>query len=166
MAIASSSLLLTAVGFPTTTFSTAAASSAASSSVIFSAASSSSTTRASLGPLTSIFNPPDACSYYGGAGNSADLNGFWAAQGCSDSTMIDTDTCWPPITSTLPQPSPPLEGFGFYSPGLVCPNGYYTACVSSYATEESAAASTIFASEYEFQFELEPGETAVGCCPT
>ncbi|KAI8634931.1 hypothetical protein F5Y19DRAFT_469984 [Xylariaceae sp. FL1651] len=67
----------------------------------------------------------------------------------------DDAECWPPSTSTY-TPGPYLSGWGFYSPGLVCPEGYYNACSATYM------------GSYDFQpqFPLTTGETAVGCCPS
>ncbi|KAH6641280.1 hypothetical protein F5144DRAFT_563049 [Chaetomium tenue] len=46
-------------------------------------------------------------------------------------------------------------GWGFYSPGLACPTGYTAACTAEYGKR----------SDWEVEFTLIPGETAVGCCP-
>lgn len=70
----------------------------------------------------------------------------------------DAITCWPPTSKGAPTPivSPGgWEGYGFYSPGLVCPAGYTSACT---ATEGGH-------SDWDVQFSMTQGETAVGCCP-
>ncbi|KAH8771020.1 hypothetical protein F5883DRAFT_551694 [Diaporthe sp. PMI_573] len=59
----------------------------------------------------------------------------------------------------LMQPSAghlPFRGWGFYSPGLICPHGYTSACT---ATAKGGA-------QWPVQFVMLEGETAVGCCPT
>jgi hypothetical protein len=86
----------------------------------------------------------------------------WQAQNCyRGTTAADETTCWPPglgSTSQLLVDGHKLElyGFGFYSPGLICPAGYTSAC--------SATASAT--SNFNFQFPPTKMETAVGCCPT
>ncbi|KAM3501722.1 hypothetical protein MY10362_005339 [Beauveria mimosiformis] len=49
-----------------------------------------------------------------------------------------------------------MLGWGFYSPGLVCPDGYTTACTAIFGQR----------ADWSTQFPLVAGETAVGCCPT
>lgn len=44
---------------------------------------------------------------------------------------------------------------GFYSPGLVCPDGYLSACTATWDGF----------SDWQVQFPMTAGETAVGCCP-
>lgn len=50
----------------------------------------------------------------------------------------------------------PFRGWGFYSPGLVCPHGYTSACTATAGGD----------AQWPVQFEMLEGETAVGCCPT
>ncbi|KAI9705201.1 MAG: hypothetical protein M1820_005348 [Bogoriella megaspora] len=53
---------------------------------------------------------------------------------------------------------------GVYSPGLVCPDGYVTACSATMLSNDP----TLTASPSEafpFLNPIRPGETAVGCCP-
>lgn len=70
--------------------------------------------------------------------------------------QVDATQCWPPTTAGASYPSLPFYGRGFYSPGLVCPHGYTSACT---ATANALA-------DWPVQFEMLEGETAVGCCPT
>ncbi len=65
--------------------------------------------------------------------------------------------CWPPRAATVASTGQDLveAGWGFYSPGLVCPAGYVSAC--------SATAGG--SSDWQPQWSLTSGETAVGCCP-
>ncbi|KAA6412564.1 MAG: hypothetical protein FRX48_03555 [Lasallia pustulata] len=107
--------------------------------------------RKNLGPLTNSFTPPSSCTINVIA---RDTGTAWQGQECTDDNVFDAVTCWP--TATVPAPVPPFEGWGFYSPGLVCPDGYTSACTASFNPSQSAS----------FQFALSSSETAVGCCPT
>lgn len=68
----------------------------------------------------------------------------------------DDMSCWPPpsVNQALLRKHP-FQGLGFYSPGLACPTGYTTACTAEYGRRP----------QWDIQFALVPGETAVGCCP-
>ena len=120
----------------------------------FSKASAWGMSRSILGPLTATFTQPAPCTVPaivdGGPSNIAFL-----AQGCSGATIQDAATCWPAITIEFP--SAPFEGLGAYSPGLVCPSGYATACSAVYSSGGN---------QNLFQFALQASETAAGCCPT
>ena len=116
-----------------------------------------------LGPLTTTFTPPTACSTpvfrFPPGVLQASFQSASQAQTCSSSPgfqlLIDATTCWPNHVS-LPQSSISLHGAGYYSPGLICPVGYSTACT----------ATGTGGSNFEYQFPLSVGdETAVGCCP-
>lgn len=122
--------------------------------------------RVILGPLTTTtWEAPASCAVAveGCAGALACSYGY-QAQSCyasTSSTSItygdeDNTDCWPPRSSFGSTPTPPLEGWGFYSPGIVCPVGMTAACT---ATEGGA-------SGWPVQYGLLPGETAIGCCPT
>jgi len=118
-----------------------------------------------LGPLTTVFTPPPACTNAvgvvdggllgigligGGVLNVANLG-----QACARGKGVDATSCWPPTSSGAPSKAAPLNGWGYYSPGVNCPAGYATAC----------AATAGGRSDWPVQFRLNPGETAVGCCP-
>ncbi|KAB5578850.1 hypothetical protein GE09DRAFT_1262110 [Coniochaeta sp. 2T2.1] len=119
-----------------------------------------------LGPLTTVFTPPPACTVAvgqvdggllglgllggGPAGNFAFLG-----QTCNAGQPADATTCWPAPSSGAPPAPSPLRGWGVYSPGIECPAGYATAC-------SATAGGT---SGWPLQFQLTAGETAVGCCP-
>lgn len=148
-----------------------------------------------LGPLTTTFTRPSSCTYlFGGASAQTVLDATVAAQAqmCTGvfeeggagpnagnssfptAFFFDDVDCWPPAavetpSSTAPDAeSPavtPLNGRGFYSPGLVCPKGYTTACTQAISDDGSHSAITQGVS-FTFQFDLSAGETAVGCCPT
>jgi hypothetical protein len=117
--------------------------------------------RTILGPLTITYTAPSSCAV--GVWRSFCNNLEWQAQSCfssrSGSTtnygVEDNTDCWPPRSSFISTPTPPLYGWGFYSPGLVCPNGMESAC--------SATGSG--SSGWPVQFGLLEQETAVGCCP-
>lgn len=118
-------------------------------------------TRANLGPLTTTFTAPKRCTDAMHEPSAAPLGGAGRlAQTCYNDHMIDDTACWPsPPTITKgvlssPTPTPPWAG-GVYTPGLVCPNAHTTACSATAGVDGG----------FTFQFGLEPGETAMGCCP-
>ncbi|AEO65597.1 d99e07fe-2df0-492e-9305-e01d445d4ce0 [Thermothielavioides terrestris] len=110
-----------------------------------------------LGPLTTTWTMPDSCTVH--VLDCATCSEGFRGQTCivSDGSVepVDYTGCWPPITDHAPLPRTPFLGWGFYSPGLVCPAGYTTACSAEYGKR----------AEWDIQFTLLPGETAVGCCP-
>ncbi|KAK4161111.1 hypothetical protein QBC43DRAFT_218268 [Cladorrhinum sp. PSN259] len=106
-----------------------------------------------LGPLTTTFVPPPACTAAVRAGNNAYLG-----QGCSRGNPVDATSCWPATSKGASSKEGSLSGWGFYSPGLHCPTGYATAC--------SATGGNGGKSDWPVQFRLVAGETAVGCCPS
>jgi len=119
-----------------------------------------------LGPLTTTFTPPAACTVAVGAGRGglAGLFGFggdedvaFLGQACSRGKAFDDTACWPETSKGAEKKEAPLSGWGFYSPGLHCPVGYATAC--------SATGGSGGGSGWPVQFKLRDGETAVGCCP-
>lgn len=110
-----------------------------------------------LGPLTTAWSMPDSCKTH-----------FVKCPTCTDAYMgqrcsrtkgaeaaHDHTTCWPPAAARAGTPTPAFFGWGFYSPGLACPTGYTTACTAEHGGR----------SEWDIQFTLVAGETAVGCCP-
>ncbi|KAK0732005.1 hypothetical protein B0H67DRAFT_474827 [Lasiosphaeris hirsuta] len=120
-----------------------------------------------LGPLTTTFTPPAACTVAVGAVDGGLLGLLGGAvpsiaflgQSCSRGKGVDATTCWPPTSSgAQARSAPPLNGWGFYSPGVHCPAGYATAC--------SATGGSGGGSGWPVQFRLLDGETAVGCCPS
>lgn len=110
-----------------------------------------------LGPLTTAWSMPDSCTNF--VVNCAECTfGFRGQQcvaGTSSTNAEDHTTCWPPAISRAGTPRHPFIGWGFYSPGLACPTGYTTACTAQHGGR----------AEWDIQFTLVPGETAVGCCP-
>jgi hypothetical protein len=121
--------------------------------------------RVILGPLTTAtWESPASCAVVveGCAGTSTCSYGY-QAQSCyatpSGSTISygdeDNTDCWPPRASFVTTPIPPLTGWGFYSPGIICPTGMIQACTATYGG----------ASGWPVQFGLTEGETAIGCCP-
>ena len=127
-------------------------------------ATTSASTRSALGPLTTLFEPPQTCTLYG---SMVGTIGGYQAQGCGPSdNLIDEAQCWPRVT-TLQTPHPPFLGRGFYSPGTICPAGYTVVCSSSSASSgQPPAVATTGSDFFSFQFPLIAGEGAVGCCPT
>ena len=120
-------------------------------------AAATTTSRSILGPLTTIYVPSGICTNYGG---STDDFVAFQAQGCSGGILQDTASCWP--SATIPAPNPPYTSWGFYSPGTICPSGYYSACGAGFANEASITSSTPY---FSFEYPLIAEETAVGCCP-
>jgi hypothetical protein len=114
-----------------------------------------------LGPLTTTFAPPPACTVAVGAKRGlidrGDRDVAWLGQACSRGKPVDDPSCWPETSKGVEEKKGALEGWGFYSPGLHCPVGYATAC--------SAIGGSGGESGWPVQFKLLDGETAVGCCP-
>lgn len=128
-------------------------------------------TRRSLGPLTTTFTPPDECLVFGVNGDNTTIYGLENAQLCSSSWNYNASSCWPTVapsvwaslSSSIYKNSGlhAFNGLGFYSPGLLCPQGYTQACT---ALGNGPLAS---GSSFPFQqFPPAPGETAIGCCPS
>ena len=120
--------------------------------------------RNSLGPLTTTFAHPSECWNWGIEDYTASLQ-----QGCTSSSLIDTIDCWPPIPESIVEARSILSsehfyGLGFYSPGFVCPTGYTSACTQIQPPSGELPSIEVDVS-FDFQYPLEPGETAIGCCP-
>ncbi|GAB1309879.1 Proline-rich receptor-like protein kinase PERK2 [Madurella fahalii] len=115
-----------------------------------------------LGPLTTTFTPPPECTVAVGADRgflgigAGPSDVAWLGQSCSRGKPSDATTCWPPTSRGAEEGSRPLQGWGFYSPGIHCPAGYATACSATGGGR----------SGWPVQFQLRDGETAVGCCPS
>lgn len=116
--------------------------------------------RTILGPLTTTFTQPPSCTT---AMVEPDASGLFAFLGhtCGVSNGndfgFDDTSCWPATSSGAAAPSTSLQGWGFYSPGTICPSGYASAC--------SATGGAGSLTGWPIQFELLDRETAVGCCP-
>lgn len=109
-----------------------------------------------LGPLTTTWTPPPACTIPVAQCSNCTIG--YQAQTCySGAEKQDEPTCWPPQTSGAVTRAPPLMGWGLYSPGLVCPSGYATAC--SYDGRKQTG-------NFNFLFRPQASETAIGCCPS
>ncbi|KAK0733518.1 hypothetical protein B0T26DRAFT_745553 [Lasiosphaeria miniovina] len=84
-----------------------------------------------LGPLTTTFTPPAPCLVP--VGQCTTCTVAWNGQECAPSSGTfaqDAETCWPATTNGVPKVTLPFAGWGFYSPGLVCPVGYTSACTA------------------------------------
>lgn len=68
-------------------------------------------------------------------------------------TPTENNACLPSIEGSATSVIGTL--MGFYSPGLVCPNGYKTACRTTAGDQGNR----------ELSIELTSGETGAGCCP-
>lgn len=109
-------------------------------------------TRRNLGPLTTAtFTAPDDCEYIFPSGTTGSRGVT-----CDGNTAVDETTCWPPRSADAYIAVPPFDGWGFYSPGIVCPLGYTTACNATAGGQTG----------WDVQFPMTTGETAAGCCPT
>ncbi|KAI9654767.1 MAG: hypothetical protein M1821_005761 [Bathelium mastoideum] len=58
-----------------------------------------------------------------------------------------------------------IGGWGYYSPGLACPQGFTTAC-SAIGSNGTVTTAGNQAQRFSFQYPLDPLETAAGCCPS
>ena len=119
--------------------------------------------RSIIGPLTTTFTPPSHCSEVG-LGRFADGYGVlsaWVAMvgvvSSGNNFPTNDDRCWPSATRISSQDA---QGWGIYSPGLICPAGYTTACTSAPAISNWRSSEG-----FEFMSPVLPGETAAGCCP-
>ncbi|KAI1395036.1 hypothetical protein F4819DRAFT_506218 [Hypoxylon fuscum] len=109
-----------------------------------------------LGPLTTTWTPPPACSIVVAACSAC--SGGWQAQTCPGSNVVqDNPSCWPPRTSGASTPEQPFLAWGLYSPASICPYGYSTACSYNGALETG---------DFNFYFQPKATETVIGCCPT
>ncbi|KAK6080485.1 hypothetical protein SCUP515_03504 [Seiridium cupressi] len=117
-------------------------------------------TRRNLGPLTTTFIAPSYCNNAIAFAGCSTCSYGWLAQTCSDNAAIagDDSSCWPTVTDNPPSITggPAFHGWGFYSPGIMCPDGYTSACASTAGQDDG----------FNFQFRLTSSETAAGCCPT
>ncbi|KAI0023120.1 hypothetical protein F4780DRAFT_777242 [Xylariomycetidae sp. FL0641] len=111
-----------------------------------------------LGSLTTTWTPPPECTInIQAGGDPRAFSSGWRAQNCVSGPVVqDQPTCWPPRAAGVATPTQPLLAWGLYSPGLVCPDSYETAC--SY----DGGAGT---GDFDFTFSPRASETAVGCCP-
>ncbi|KAI0445170.1 hypothetical protein F4803DRAFT_192969 [Xylaria telfairii] len=110
------------------------------------------TTRTNLGPLTTATWTYTCTEVIQQCG---DCDEGWAAQTCISGVVTDNQDCWPPRATNVPPTSGALIGWGVYSPGIVCPDGYTSAVGATHGGS----------SDFTFQYPLTAGETAIGCCP-
>ena len=114
--------------------------------------------RVNLGPLTTTFTPGPSCLPF-----IDGINLVYLAQTCTtEASLADDPACWPSPSDIVPS-SPPLTGYGVYSPGNICPAGYTTAC-SQTASEVGNRSTT--SGNFLFQYPPTASERAYGCCPT
>ncbi|KAI1123994.1 hypothetical protein F5Y10DRAFT_269535 [Nemania abortiva] len=81
----------------------------------------------------------------------------WAAQTCVSGTVTNNQgDCLPPRATNVPATTGgAVFVWGVYSPGIICPGGYTSAVGATYGGS----------SDFNFQYPLTAGETAIGCCP-
>ncbi|KAF2147009.1 uncharacterized protein K452DRAFT_330364 [Aplosporella prunicola CBS 121167] len=113
-----------------------------------------------IGPLTTAFKFPDDCAMplmFAGY-NSSDFTAYQAVD-CGTIVLPYQRKCWPlgapRLSSGQKEQTPSV---GFYSPGVICPKNYTSACTSIFGENASGA--------FSFAFPPSEKETAVGCCPS
>lgn len=117
-------------------------------------------TRINLGPLTTVFVPPPHCTRAALSGSNAIFGQSCNPVDDKTATPADDTGCWPRATAYPSVAKPSLAGLGFYSPGLLCPTGYVSACTAVSSTKgQSVEAPRVTG---KFMFPLVAGETAVG----
>lgn len=111
--------------------------------------------RVVLGPLTTTFDQaPGLCSTPLHIDFSNGTLFEFLGATCSGSYPAFQTLCWPPFSGTRL-----FTNFGlsvFYSPGLYCPSGFETSCLTTEGIDDGYS---------NFLFSLETGETAAACCP-
>lgn len=130
-----------------------------------------------LGPLTTTFTAPTRCSQAYWLSDSSRVYNPTLGQIC---TTVDGEidysqdsSCLPPVASTilasLVGPSEVIyttyDYKGYYSPGIVCPAGYTTACAAQAGADGIQSALSNFQS-FGFVHSATADETVAGCCPT
>lgn len=109
-----------------------------------------------LGPLTATFTQPPECTTAVAQASGEALVGRLAEVCGGETGAIDT-ACWPTVSFGVPGPKTDSPGWGFYSPGIICPAGHTSAC--------SATGGLLGQKDWSLQYTLAASETAVGCCP-
>ncbi|KAH8772493.1 hypothetical protein F5883DRAFT_641863 [Diaporthe sp. PMI_573] len=108
-----------------------------------------------LGPLTATFTQPPECTTAVAQVSGEVLLGR-LAEVCGVETGVLDTACWPPTSFGVPGPSTESPGWGYYSPGIICPAGHTSAC--------SATGGLLGKKDWPMQYTLSDTETAVGCC--
>ncbi|OTB03196.1 hypothetical protein M426DRAFT_12783 [Hypoxylon sp. CI-4A] len=127
-----------------------------------------------LGPLTAAWTPPSSCTIPFNFCTDSECTGIFGAtcartyeDDCTDSRAsctssftyvgYDDPDCWPPRSSSISLPTDILlSGWGYYSPGILCPAGHTSACFATAGGH----------SDWQPQIPLQSDETAAGCCPS
>lgn len=140
-----------------------------------------------LGPLTSTFTAPASCATEHGTWlvPASGPTSFWNPVECK---FFPVNDCYPSsaaMKSHVPtgvEPTPGMAYLPYYSPGLVCPSGWETVGVAEKLSPSSTSMSGMFSQEISLPTSgvvgfvnnpnpnvlmaaLDPGETAVVCCP-
>lgn len=127
------------------------------------------TTTTNFGPLTTTFVPPDDCEpYLYRAGGGTTLGMWGSACVVEDGTASSTirKTCFPGDYGNYLR-TRERSTLGLYSPGLVCPSGFTSACsVSRIKGEPAPTTANEFSTPADLfiWLKLSEGETAVWCC--
>lgn len=114
--------------------------------------------RTVLGPLTTTFTYPSSCSVV--VKDCLTCERGYQAQTCGTNPsngqgVQDDPDCWPERSNNDLTTGFAFNGWGIYSPGIHCPDGYTTACAATAGIDGG----------FPFQYSLEKSETAIGCCP-
>src|SRR4051794_12868376 len=120
--------------------------------------------RANLGPLTMVYTPPASCftpwvrayhNYY--IANYGQI--CWTGEGPS---YYVAELCYPLLLGSTHNQQ--VNVIPIFSPGFSCPSGFTPACTVTRGASETSPLST--GTDYTVQWSiLDPGETAVNCCP-
>lgn len=118
-------------------------------------------TRPILGHLTESWTPPASCfSVQVPGARASPWTAAFLGRTCRGYYygVFDDANCWPPTTANAPEHlnTAFFSGWGFYSPGTLCPSGFTKACTATFDQPVTG---------WKLQFPLAPGETAAGCCP-
>ncbi|KAI0397968.1 hypothetical protein F5Y17DRAFT_256120 [Xylariaceae sp. FL0594] len=116
--------------------------------------------RTNLGPYTTDTWTYSCTEVIQNVNKGAANDNGWAAQTCivdsgKNNRPTDEQDCWPPRQTGVPTTTEAVAGWGVYSPGISCPAGYTSVAASTHGVK----------SGFKFQFPLDVGETAIGCCP-
>ena len=123
--------------------------------------------RLDLGPMTTIFTAPSACSTpYVFQGLYPGMELGWT---CIFSDGLEfvgwNKQCYPsPMNPVMGDFYTYPDSVAFFSPATVCPNGYTKACTIP-KTASAPGSTFLSTAEYEIWRNLVAGETAIGCCP-
>ena len=126
-------------------------------------------TLSNMGPMTTTFTPPISCGTISLDAEITLTSGVLQVEGvyggvCAPNTIGANpgpqynNNCYP--TSLLSAYDTAIMQMPMYSPGLVCPKGYTTACTMTHGQTESMMINGRFGI-----VSMKPDETLAQCCP-